>query len=134
MRNLFFKKENDTYLDKDLNVLLNKYPEFKTFLNKNEFLITQTFSYIAASAKYASIDENQKTYKDTHLKYRNIYSFFIDQTINNFLQKSYVKNKFQIIKKLFYNEYNNDSFEAIGISDVLINNILRKMYPQVVIW
>ncbi|UWV76965.1 ABC transporter permease [Mycoplasmopsis cynos] len=76
----------------------------------------------------------RKHIKGIKIKYPSIFSLYIDQFINNFLQRDVIKNNIDALRKILYNDYANTSFESIGISDVLVNGILRKLFPQVLIW
>lgn len=83
--------------------------------------------------KFNPLDNETKTYKGVKIKYPSIFSLYIDQFINNFLQRDVIKNNIDALRKILYNDYANTSFESIGISDVLVNGILRKLFPQVLI-
>ncbi|EIE42262.1 ABC transporter permease protein [Mycoplasmopsis canis UFG1] len=134
MRNLFFAKDNGIYKNIYLRDLIQRFPEFTEYLSTNDYLLTQTFSYIAASSQFYGIDKDIKEFKKAKVKYHNIFSLYLNEFINNFLQKDVIIKKYNNLNQILFNEYNNLSFDSIGVSDILINNVLRQKFPQMIIW
>ncbi|TDV24416.1 ABC-type antimicrobial peptide transport system permease subunit [Mycoplasmopsis mustelae] len=135
MRDLFFKKDiNNKYLNPQLQSLVTNNPLFTNFLDINSYDITKSISYIASSAKYLSFDPEITTYQDIKIKYKNIFATFIDLFINNIVTPDFYNhiNTLNLLLKDY--ELSYYKLDRLGVSEVLLNPILRKQNPQVLIW
>ncbi|RIV16723.1 ABC transporter permease [Mycoplasmopsis gallopavonis] len=134
MRDLFFaKNENNEYEFSGLNYLANNNPQFKQYLQEHELELTKLFSYIASSDAFFNYGEITQigSYK---LGYKNLLSVVLNNLINGFLTNEYVNQNFKVLNWIFKKNYNTISLSSIGVSDVLLNPLLRAKNPQLLIW
>ncbi|BBA22247.1 ABC transporter permease [Mycoplasmopsis bovirhinis] len=129
MRDLFFAKNQvGIYQNKYLKNLVVKYPEFANFLESYSYQITQSFSYIAAANKDFLV-ESGETFSHT-----NAFSSYLSILINSHLKNDAFRNNLKTLTKLFNSDYSSFSLDFLGISDAILNNVLRNMFPQLIVW
>ncbi|WP_041594092.1 ABC transporter permease [Mycoplasma crocodyli] len=134
VNNELFKKNNSSYANKLINELMVKFPEFNKWLTHNSFSLTKSMSYIAASQMYYSFTDTDINHFKTTPKYKNLHSIIIDNFINGIMKRDIIKNNQELFSKISNYFSNNNAINLIGVSDVLINPILRQFFPQVLVW
>lgn len=122
MIELFFKEENGTLTNVDLNNFVNNNVKFKSFILENKKEITRMFSYIASSDKY----------------YRQNGEALLTQIIRNLINGDLIKdelyNNKDIFKIIFENEETTEITTLFGINSILLDPILRNLTPELLIW
>ncbi|QCZ36892.1 ABC transporter permease [Mycoplasma nasistruthionis] len=144
MRDLFFAKDrNNSYLNTDLQNLVNNNSKFTEFVNKNSLEITKVFSYIASSNAFDSFRklnpknnqfENATEYSGYALKYQNIYSVIINNLINGVFTNPLLAKHYETIDKILSSENPQFNLSALGISEALISPALATRNPQLLVW
>lgn len=138
----FFEKENGEYKNSALRKFINDNKKFSKWIEDNQFDIVKNISYVAASDMFYSFTPDEIIRFQNHpvesrrytVKYRGIHSVLIDNFINGVMQEEVVKNNYELFSKTTNLINSNNSFSALGISDVLTNPILRSFSPQVLLW
>ncbi|QGZ97469.1 FtsX-like permease family protein [Mycoplasma sp. NEAQ87857] len=129
-KNILFTKQNDQYTNSALAALVAKYPEFKQFINDNELLLTKNLSYLAASDMYYGFGNDYAN----HYPYKGLFANVINSLINGVFKQDIIYHNYKIINNIFVKMGNYKSFSSLGISDVLLNPLLRNKTPQLLLW
>ncbi|WP_322909048.1 ABC transporter permease [Mycoplasmopsis felis] len=134
MREFFFSKDDlGRYQQNTLRSISRKFPKLIPFIEKNSYNLTRIISYIASDDMYFKLDENLNEYNGFNLKYKNLLSSLTYLFINKYLTDN-ILNKYNEINYIFNKDYKSISLDRLGVSDVLLNPILSKKNPQVLLW
>ncbi|QGZ97996.1 FtsX-like permease family protein [Mycoplasma sp. NEAQ87857] len=128
MRELFFAKENNHYSNVELEKIAALNYNYREFIEQNELALTKLFSYIGLAHLYYLDNIN------TDKKYPDIFSNVFDNLINGVFQNEAILNNYDSINNVLNKDYQSLSLEKLGISDILLNRLLRKKVPQIIIW
>lgn len=141
MRELFFTKSGSRYTNIYLQKLADKYPEFREFIENNELLITQEFSYLASSDRYVRQGDDSNLDNQVPLKYKGLRSNLADNFLNGIASNNLIRDNLDVIQYILKVGYSNNIgginpvfLSLLGISNILIDPVLRYSNPQYLIW
>ncbi|WP_369021588.1 FtsX-like permease family protein [Mycoplasmopsis synoviae] len=141
MRELFFTKSGSRYTNIYLQKLADKYPEFREFIENNELLITQEFSYLASSDMYVRQGDDSNLDNQVPLKYKGLRSNLADNFLNGIASNNLIRDNLDVIQYILKVGYSNNIgginpvfLSLLGISNILIDPVLRYSNPQYLIW
>ncbi|WP_426461278.1 ABC transporter permease [Mycoplasma hafezii] len=129
---LFKQNSIGRYENELIYALIKKYPFAADYVQKHQLALTKTFAYIGASEQFNRYSEtNIRGYE---IKYNNLLSVVLDNLINGMFKSEVINDNFEILNYVLKTNYKIPSLSAIGISDVLINPLLRHKNPQLLVW
>ncbi|WP_027121522.1 ABC transporter permease [Mycoplasma leonicaptivi] len=137
MAEYFFEYKNNQFVKKELNDFINKFEnkdQIVNFILNNKFILTQNIAYIASAQKYLGFSDDDINFKNITLKYKNILSTVVNSLIELYATNANFQKYFNEINFILTNDFNSVSIERLGISDVILNPVLLRQNPQVVLW
>ncbi|MBZ4218336.1 ABC transporter permease [Mycoplasma tauri] len=117
-----FDYDGKKFVNEKVQNLVNNNKKFKEFIINQKSLLIELFGLIGASKEYVSSSKAPN----------GIYYETIRKFLNNYLSKNEFWESRQFIIPIVYEMRMNFPVELFGISRILINPILRSIYPQVV--
>ncbi|WLP85545.1 FtsX-like permease family protein [Mycoplasma seminis] len=144
MKKNFFETDKDgNYTNPILKQLVNKFPDFKSFIKHNEFNITQSFAYIGSSHLYNKVT-NSSTFNapeisegDRHFttfKFDNADSNAIYTLINYSFVNPALISHYAVINDIFKKSYAQPSLLLFGIPNFVFSTVMIKNHPEWVVW
>ncbi|EFF41341.1 ABC transporter permease [Mycoplasmopsis alligatoris] len=130
----FFREESMSFKNQALNKFVLRFPKFKKWIVNNEFELTKTFSYIASSNMYYFYSQDEINSLNIKSGYKNLHSIIIENFLNGIMKREIVTQNIDIFENISTLFPSNNAINSIGISDVLLNPVLRQFFPQVLIW
>ncbi|WP_029513444.1 ABC transporter permease [Mycoplasmopsis primatum] len=116
-----FDYDGSKFINKEIEKVANDNPKFKKYLIDQKAQLIELFGLIGASAKYSKSD------KYPH----GIYHFIISKFFSDYLSTKDFWNIKEAAQWITYKMQVNFPVELFGLSRVLINPVLRAVFPQV---
>ncbi|WP_406614091.1 ABC transporter permease [Mycoplasma corogypsi] len=133
MREFFFAKDNaKRYTNSQVLALIRSFPAFENFIRKYELKLIYLLSYIAYSEE--NLIENAKPNYQMAVSAKGVIGIALENFINGLLTNPNLFKHASMLNAFLKTNLESVDIGYLGLNPILINNVLRKKVPQLLIW